>query len=175
MSNLLAEKVFISGAIDSISNYQSKNSTKKVVEELQNKFLDRVLNIQQLIRERSEMIESTVEFIERISWITIKGSSISEEEISKKYSQEELDRLSEVTIQDMIQEIITIATSMHSESIRFYVYLNNELKDYASAEIKRYKCALDDFKEAYEDLAYTFIDYPNDSEFNSLNDELADL
>src|SRR5690606_3057862 len=101
--NTIAEKIFISSTFENITNYDSKKISLKNLEAVQNEFLDKVLNIQSTIRSRSEYIESITETIERITWINIKGGSISEEDLKNKYSEQELTEISNMNVEYLIQ------------------------------------------------------------------------
>lgn len=173
--NSIAEKIFIRNTFDNISIYDSNKTSIRNIEAIQNEFLDKVLNIQSTIRSRSEYIENIIETFERITWINIKGRSITDEELKNKYSKEELSEIANMNIEDLIQKLIDVSQKLHKSSTQDYIYLNNNVRQFASKEIQRFKCALDDFKECFEDLSNIFIELPNDNQFTILNDELGNL
>jgi hypothetical protein len=132
---------------------------KRAQEEvIMNHFLDSILKLQSDINEDSVFLEGLVERFEKISWL-----------------KDDTDANKRDETLNLINAIISVTMDIHRFILERYVFLNKNTKQYASKEIKRLKIALDDIKEACNDLENIYIILPADKDFQLANDQLQNL
>ncbi|MEA5459933.1 hypothetical protein VB796_12835 [Arcicella sp. LKC2W] len=108
-------------------------------EEKINAFLDTILEFKLILEKKTMTINNVIEKIEKLTWYN------------------NLDDESLMLINDLISSI----KDLHSTLIRQYVSLNIiRSKGIAKEELKKFKIAIDDLKETYQDLESVFFFLP---------------
>ena len=124
-------------------SYNEKKSPP-IDQEKINSFLDSLLEFRKSLKEKTEIIISFNDRIERITWFN------------------DLDEECYMLINDLISAI----KDLHSSLIRQYISMNYiRQKGIAKEEIREFKCTIDDLKENYQDLESIFFFLPEIPEF----------
>ena len=131
-------------------SYKRKNETENI-----NNFLDRVLELQNKIKEDSDFIFGLVEKFEELSWA--EASNLDEETLK------------------VLNDIISVSRDIHRTLIMHFVFLNNNLKKVASSQINTLKNSLDDFKESTNDLEFIVFHMPFDDRLIEINRKIQSL
>lgn len=125
-------------------------------EKMVNVFLDSILALRKFIDEKSESLES-------IEKQMVKLTHIEHSELLENDYKE-------------LRELIDEANITCSSLMRFYAALRDlREKGVINKEAKRYKIAVDDFKETISDLELAFFTLPATSGFKSTTDKLSAL
>jgi hypothetical protein len=125
-------------------------------EKLVNSFLDSILVLRSFVTERAIAMENLDEML-------IKITHIAHEELGPEDFKS-------------LEELVGEAKLLYSSSNRLYAVLRpGRDKGYIRAEAKRYKNAIDDFKETYQDIHNAFFVFPSDPEFQAITQKLEQL
>ena len=136
--------------LKSISFTEKKNAVHS--EEMVNKFLDKILELKNIIQQKSQDIAKINKKLEEITWFT----DLDEECLMK------------------VNEIISLCNDLHSSLIKFYIALNPFIKKgIAKAEIKDLKEVISDLKESTQDVESRFFFLPNMPMFIETTKELT--
>lgn len=132
-------------------SFQEKQ-TPSLDEEGVNSFLDAILDFKTELKAKSDKIYNVNERIEKLTWFN------------------DLDEESLMLINDLISSAKDLRTSL----IRQYVSMNPfRKKGIAKEEIKDFKYAIDELKEAYEDLESVFFFLPEMPDFVETTTKLS--
>jgi hypothetical protein len=134
--------------IDTFSSVRSFSYNEKksplLDHERINSFLDSLLEFKNSLKEKTTIIISFNDRIEKITWFN------------------DLDEECFMLVNDLISTI----KDLHSSLIRQYVSMNYlREKGIAKEEIEDFKCAVDDLKENYQDLESVFFFLPEMPDF----------
>jgi len=149
----LTHKLEIEAKVSSVRSfsYDEKKSPLMDIERI-NSLLDSILNLKNLLNEKTEKINSFNEGIEVITWFN------------------DLDEECYMLINDLISSI----KDLHSSLIRQYVSMNSiREKGIAKDEIKAFKCSINDLKETFQDLESVFFFLPEMSDFKETTKQLS--
>lgn len=117
-----------------------------------NHFLDKLLDFQKALTDKSLRIEILIEKIEEMTWFN------------------DLDKDSLMLINDLISTI----RSLHLSLTRQYVSLNPvRIQGLAKSEIKNFKGVIDDLKDVANDLDSRFFFLPAMEQFQETTKELS--
>jgi len=137
-----------------VTELSKPKNTKAMKQELINSFLDKVLEFQKHIQEKTDRINFINSKFKEFTW---------------------LDNLDEECI-GILKNIISLSDGLHHKMIRYYVSLNWALKKgIANESMKNFKIALDDLKEYNQDLEDLFFNLPSDKEFTDKVNELSHI
>lgn len=133
-------------------SYEEKRSTAIDEQEI-NSFLDKIIDFKKALGEKTDKIDSLSERMTNLTWF----NDLDEECLMK------------------VNDLISASKDLRTSLIRQYVSMNNILvkKGVAKDEIKKFKIALDDLKEAYEDLESTFFFLPTLPDFVETTKQLS--
>ncbi len=132
-------------------SFQEKKQASMSEEDI-NSFLDKIIEIKNILIEKTEKIELINESLEKITWY----GDLDEESLM------------------MINEIISLCKDLHSSLIRYYVRLAFlRTKGIAKNEIKNFKSVIDDLKEIAEDLESVFFFLPSMPDFKETTQKLS--
>lgn len=145
-------KVQINETFTEVRNFSYKRKNES---EIINSFLDKILELQGKITEDKNFIVFLVERFEKLSWLD--ASNLDEETLK------------------VLNDIISISRDIHRTMIKRFVFLNNNMRDMASAHIKDFKISIDDLKESINDLEYIHFRMPSDSRFQEINERIQSL
>ncbi|MCF6318526.1 MAG: hypothetical protein L3J83_04470 [Proteobacteria bacterium] len=142
--------------VDTFSNVRTFSFEEKkssvLNEERINYFLDTLLDFKAHLKEKSEKIYDINQRIEQITWY----NDLDEECLM------------------LLNDIISVAKDLQSSLIRQYVKMNIfRQKGIAKKEIASFKNAIDELKEAYEDLESVFFFLPEMPEFTETTRQLS--
>lgn len=116
------------------------------------RFLDAILDLKKMLKEKADKIFDISERMEGVTWYT------------------DPDEESLILLNDLISS----ARDAHSTLIRQYVSLNPlRAKSIAKTEIKTFKSAIDTLKETYEDLESVFFFLPEMPDFVETTKKLS--
>ena len=145
----------ISKTLNEVSSF-SLNTKRESEQEKINTFLDSILLVQNHVNKNSNFLED----------FTTRFESLTSLEIEKQEQEQAVN---------LINTLVALSKDVHNTLKIIYIFYNNNCKQFASKEIKRFRLALDDFKEAYLDLENVFVILPIDEEFQKANDALQSL
>lgn len=121
-------------------------------EEKINSFLDGIIDFKILLKNKTEKIFSINEKIESITWY---------------------DDLNDECLM-ILNDIIAASKDLRSSLVRQYISMTFlRQKGIAKEEIKTFKSAIDELKEAYEDLETVFFFLPNMPDFVETTKQLS--
>lgn len=113
-------------------------------EEVMNLFLDKVLEFQSFLKDKTNRINTINSRIESLTWF----ENITDENLLA------------------INDIISASRDLHTTLIRLYVRINNKkFRSIAKTDISVFKLALDDFREIFNDLESVYFLLPKMPEF----------
>jgi GTP1/Obg family GTP-binding protein len=134
------------------ASFSEKKSKFATEEEIINNFLDKVLEFQKFLNDKSEIIEDINDRLEKLTWL----NGISENDLMQ------------------INTLIGSAKDLLSVLIRRYINLNFlRKKGIAKEAIKRFKSSIDSLRENIEDLESIFFLLPQMPEFNETSKQLS--
>lgn len=137
-----------------LEEYTPQESLSK--EERENNLLDNILDFQSSINKATKFYEKGILLIQKLSWAEDEGD----------FDEEILNEIKEVQIST--ERVI-------KSGIQDYVILNNNFRPYASAQIKLFKDALDEFKETTSDVLDKLLETRLDSELLALEEKIKNL
>lgn len=149
----LTHKEEIADTFSSVRSFSFHEKKSPLMDhEKVNTFLDTILELKNAISEKTDLIYTLNERIEKITWF------------------DDLDEESYMLINDLISAL----KDSHSTLIRQYVTLNYiRQKGIAKEEIKDFKCSIDELKESYMDLESVFFFLPEMPDFNDTTKQLS--
>jgi hypothetical protein len=121
-------------------------------DEMNNRFLDAILDLQKLLTDKTEKIYEVNESIEKLTWFT------------------DLDEECLMLTNDLISAAKDLRTSLIRQYISL-VFLRN--KGIAKQEIKDFKNSIDELRESYEDLESVFFFLPEFPDFVETTKQLS--
>ncbi|MDD3721852.1 MAG: hypothetical protein PHW92_05085 [Lutibacter sp.] len=149
----LSHKSEIQNTFSSVRSFSFTEKKSSISEkELTNKFLDAILDLKSSLKEKTHKIYETNANIERLTWL----NDLDDECLM------------------IINDLISSAKDLHSSLIRQYVsmtYLRRQ--GIAKEEIKIFKNAIDELKEAYSDLESVFFFLPEMPNFAETTKQLS--
>ena len=129
----------------------------KSEEEVINTFLDAIIDLKALLSTKTKLLNGLISRLEELTWY----------DFDEERDQEELLQ---------INELIAVARDIRSTLIKQYVsYGFFKKKGIAKEEIKTFKIALNDFKEAVSDVESVFFFLPNLPEFKETTAKIISL
>ena len=126
-------------------------------EEVINSFLDDVISLGKEIEKHYTFFEKATQMFEEMSWYEDDGSDFDEELVNQ------------------LKSLNNNAIGAHNTGIRVYVMYNNTVKNLVPSAIKRFKNALDDFKETIKDVFDTILIDRNDPEYDAIDERIKNL
>lgn len=149
----LSHKSEIQNTFTSVRDFsytEKKNPLSE--EEINNQFLDAILDLKVLIKKKTLKIYSVNDRMEKLSWF----NDLDEECLM------------------LINDLISSAKDLRSSLIRQYIsYDFLRKKGIAKDEIKDFKNSIDELKETYQDLESTFFYLPEVPEFIETTKQLS--
>lgn len=146
---------FKSEIYNTFSNVRSFSFEEKKAflnEEKVNALLDAIIEIKNFFKDKTEKINSINEEIEKLTWF----NDVNDECL--------------ILLNDLISSI----KDAHSTLIKQYVSLNNiRTKRIAKEELSKFKSAIDDLKESYQDLESVFFFLPDIPDFKETTKQLS--
>jgi hypothetical protein len=132
-------------------SFEEKKSSSMQEEQI-NAFLDAIIDLKSILNNKTQVIESINERIEKITWFT------------------DLDEECLLLLNDLISSAKDLRTTL----VRQYVLLTPfRKKGIAKEEIKNFKSAVDDLKEICDDLESVFFFLPKMPDFNETTKQLS--
>ncbi len=148
----LTLKSEITNTFSRVRNFSFEEKKGFLNEEKVNILLDAILEFKNLFIEKTVKINSINERIERLTWL----NGVDEESLL------------------LMNDLIASIKDAHSTLIKQYVSLNNiRSKGIAKDEISKFKNAIDDLKESYQDLESVFFFLPEISDFKDTTKQLS--
>lgn len=148
----LTLKSAISHTFSSVRNFSFQEKKAFLNEEQVNALLDAILEFKKVFNDKTEKINSINEKIEKLTWYN------------------DIDDETLLSLNDLISSI----KDAHSTLIKQYVSLNYiRSKGIAKEEISKFKSAIDDLKESYQDLESVFFFLPEIPDFKETTKQLS--
>ncbi len=145
-------KSAIDNTFSSVRNFSFEEKKSFLSEEKINALLDAILEFKKVFNDKTEKINSINKSIEKLTWFN-------------DFNDETL-----LSLNDLISSI----KDAHSTLIKQYVSLNYiRSKGIAKEEISRFKSAIDDLKESYQDLESVFFFLPEIPDFIETTKQLS--
>lgn len=141
----ISDKSFIKRTVTEVREASFKEKSSPLTEEqLTNSFLDSILELKKLLKEKTAEIFLINEMMEKLTWI----NEVDEESLM------------------LLNDLISLAKDLRSSLIRQLISLNDLRKQgLAKEEIKEFKNGIDELKETYEDLESVFFFLPKMPDF----------
>jgi len=149
-----SHKSIIEETFSTIRTFSYEEKRSIVIDEQEiNSFLDKIIDFKKALDKKTEKINSLSERMAKLTWF----NDLDEECLMK------------------VNDLISASKDLRTSLIRQYVSMNNILvkKGVAKDEITKFKSALDDLKEAYEDLESTFFFLPTLPDFVETTKKLS--
>ncbi|MCC7453372.1 MAG: hypothetical protein IT222_04335 [Crocinitomix sp.] len=142
--------------VDTFSNVRSFSFQEKrspmVDEERVNLLLDTILDFKSSLKIKTNKIYEVNERIEKITWF----NNLDDESLM------------------LLNDLISSAKDLRTSLIRQYLSMNFlRKKGIAKSEIKNFKNAIDELREAFEDLESVFFFLPEMPEFKEITKKLS--
>ncbi|MBG6063700.1 putative nucleic acid-binding Zn-ribbon protein [Flavobacterium sp. CG_9.1] len=151
MTECLTAKSKIQATFNEVAELASQKNEKVLKQETVNKFLDKILELQNHLTERTNKINHINTKFQEISWLRdIDADSLT-----------------------IIRKILDLSKLWHNKLIKHYVNLNWARKDYATEAMRKFKIEIDDLKERNQDLEDLFFNLPADIEFTQRIEKLS--
>lgn len=149
----ITPKAEINSTFSNVRNFSFEEKRSPLLgEDKVNFLLDSILDFKASLNNKSERIYRLNEEIEKITW---------------------LNDLDEECLQ-LLNDVISFAKDLRSSLVRNYVSMNNiKKRGIAKEEIKDFKNAIDELKEAYEDLESVFFFLPEMPDFKETTKKLS--
>ena len=149
----LESQVTINDTFQVVSNVSYSEKKLKIPTEQEiNNFLDNILELQALLRDKSDKIDTVNGLLEKITWL----NNLDEECLVQ------------------INTLISVAKDFHSTLIRQFVKLHFlRAKGIAKQAIKDFKYSIDSLKDAIADLESVFFALPSIPEFKDTTKEIS--
>ncbi len=152
MECCLTFKSEIYNTFSSVRSFSFEEKKAFLNEEKVNALLDAIIEIKKFFKDKTEKINSINEEIEKLTWF----NDVNDECL--------------ILLNDLISSI----KDAHSTLIKQYVSLNNiRTKRIAKEELSKFKSAIDDLKESYQDLESVFFFLPNIPDFKETTKQLS--
>lgn len=152
MEGCLAFKSEIYNTFSSVRSFSFEEKKAFLNEEKVNALLDAIIEIKKFFKNKTEKINSINEEIEKLTWF----NEVNDECL--------------ILLNDLISSI----KDAHSTLIKQYVSLNNiRTKRIAKEELSKFKSAIDDLKESYQDLESVFFFLPEIPDFEETTKQLS--
>lgn len=133
------------------ASYSEKKLSIPTEEEV-NQFLDKILELQQLLNGKSEKINKINGLLEKVTWL----NGLDEDSLKQ------------------LNVLIAMAKDFHSTLIRHYAQLNFlRKKGIAKKAIQDFKMSIDNLKDAVADLDSVFFSLPSMPDFDNITKELS--
>lgn len=133
-------------------NELNKKNDKVLKEGAVNHFLDKILELQSHINERTNKVNYINSKFQEISWL------------------ENLD----AECIDVLKKVLELSKKWHNKLIKHYVSLSWAIrKNIATEAMRKFKDELDDLKERNQDLEDLFFNLPADKEFTQRIETLS--
>lgn len=148
----LTFKSEIYNTFSSVRSFSFEEKKAFLNEEKVNALLDAIIEIKNFFKDKTEKINSINEEIEKLSWF----NDVNDECL--------------ILLNDLISSI----KDAYSTLIKQYVSLNNNrIKRIAKEELSKFKSAIDDLKESYQDLESVFFFLPDMPDFKETTKQLS--
>ncbi len=148
----LTFKSEIANTFSIVRNFSFEEKKTFLNEEKVNALLDAILEFKKVFNKKTEAINSINERIEKLTWFS------------------EIDDETLLLLNDLISSI----KDAHSTLIKQYVSLNYiRSKGIAKDEISKFKIAINDLKESYQDLESVFFFLPEIPDFKETTKQLS--
>ncbi len=141
----IADKSFIKRTFTEIKEASYKEKSQPLTaEQLTNNFLDSILELKKILKEKTADVFLINEMMEKLTWV----NDVDEESLM------------------LLNDLISLAKDFRGSLIRQYISLNDLRKQgLAKEEIKEFKNGIDELKEVYEDLESVYFFLPKMPEF----------
>lgn len=141
----ISDKTFIQRTFTEVREASFKEKSSPLTEEqMTNSFLDSILELKKLLKEKTSEVLLINEMMEKLTWV----NDVDEESLM------------------LLNDLISLAKDFRGSLIRQYISLNDLRKQgLAKDEIKEFKNGIDELKEAYEDLESVFFFLPKMPDF----------
>lgn len=149
----LSHKSEIQSTFSSVRDFSySEKKNLMSEEEINNEFLDAILDFKKVLKDKTKRIHEVNENIEKLTWF----NDLDDECLM------------------LTNDLISSAKDLHSSLIRLYVSLGLlRKKGIAKEEIKELKNSIDDLKETHQDLESVFFFLPEIPEFVETTKQLS--
>lgn len=149
----LSHKSEIQNTFSSVRDFSySEKKNLMSEEEINNEFLDAILDFKKVLKDKTKRIHEVNENIEKLTWF----NDLDDECLM------------------LTNDLISSAKDLHSSLIRLYVSLGLlRKKGIAKEEIKELKNSIDDLKETHQDLESVFFFLPEIPEFVETTKQLS--
>ncbi len=149
----LSHKSEIQNTFTSVRDFSFSEKRNPLSEdEINNQFLDAILDLKKSIKDKTDKIYKINNNIEKLTWF----NDLDEECLM------------------LINDLISSAKDLRSSLVRQYVSLDFlRKKGIAKEEIKDFKNSLDELKETYQDLESVFFYLPELSGFSETTKQLS--
>ncbi|KOS07015.1 hypothetical protein AM493_13965 [Flavobacterium akiainvivens] len=147
----IATKKQITDTFNEVREYSFKQKREDVV----NSLLDQILELQNIIRNKTVFLEGLYPKFEKITWLNA-------------------DDIDDETLR-IINDIISTTRDISRSLTIQYVFFNNKYRKFASGALKEFKVSLDDIKEITDDIEDVFFKLPKDDRFQKANDRIQSL
>lgn len=152
MECCLTFKSEIYNTFSSVRSFSFEEKKAFLNEEKVNALLDAIIEIKNFFKDKTKKINSINEEIEKLTWF----NDVNDECL--------------ILLNDLISSI----KDAHSTLIKQYVSLNNiRTKRIAKEELSKFKSAIDDLKESYQDLESVFFFLPDIPDFKETTKQLS--
>ena len=142
----------VADTFSSVRNFSFEEKKGFLNEEKVNALLDAILEFKKVFNKKTETINSINEKIEKLTWYN--------------------DIKDETLLQ--LNDLISSIKDAHSTLIKQYVSLNYiRSKGIAKEEISKFKSAIDDLRESYQDLESVFFFLPEIPDFIETTKQLS--
>ena len=150
-----SEKEQLTFAVDEIrhvSIYEKQHT--KSSEEITNTFLDAILDLKRMLKDKTQKLDHINDLLEGVSWYKDLGPD---------------DLI-------LLNDLIAAAKDLRSTLIKQYINLNTlKNKGIAKHEISLFKQSIDDLRETYTDIESIFFYLPQNKEFQKAVKEIETL
>jgi uncharacterized coiled-coil DUF342 family protein len=134
------------------TSFKEKKNLRVPTQDEIDHFLDRILQLQRLLSQKTQKINEINDLLEKITWL----NDLNDECLNK------------------LNDLIGIAKDFHSTLIRQFTKLNVIRKNgIAKQQTKDLKVAIDNLRENIGDLESVFFLLPNFKEFSDTTKELS--
>jgi hypothetical protein len=134
------------------TSFKEKKNLRVPTQEDIDRFLDKILEVQRLLSQKTSKIIEINEKLEQLTWL----NGVDDESLKQ------------------LNNLIALSKDFHSTLIRQFVKLNFiRKKGIAKQETKSLKMAIDDLKDIIGDLESVFFLLPDFKEFSDTTKELS--
>jgi archaellum component FlaC len=149
----LSNKSKIQNTFSSVRDFSYSEKRNLMSEnELNNAFLDAMLDLKSSIKNKTKRIFEVNDNIEKLTWF----NDLDDECLM------------------LTNDLISAAKDLHSSLVRQYIFLDFlRKKGVAKEDIKEFKTSIDELKETYQDLESVFFYLPEMPEFVETTKQLS--